>query len=280
MIVNGKEPLLLEKRGKNKEEKEVEDLISKKESSLQSIKSTIKTLETQIGAFEAELKTPLQKTLTDDESDTLESLTAELETVNTSLTETSKSRMKFESRKNILSIELDANLNKRRQKIVQRIESGASSESSDSNSQVEPSQANSANSLKKLASRKAELKALEQKLATSVAKIQELDGKLEDLESDLLEQNNKLEKTRNEQIEDHKSLEKQQRSLEKYHQKKSLLIKRKDECTRNIRDLGVLPEEALREDNTHDKSSQQLLALLHKTNEKLKKYSHVNKKAF
>ncbi|ORY30525.1 hypothetical protein BCR33DRAFT_772197 [Rhizoclosmatium globosum] len=118
-----------------------------------------------------------------------------------------------------------------------------------------------------------------------------LDGKLEDLESDLLEQNKSSKRRgfvwhsslsflthcapQNEQIEDHKSLEKQQRSLEKYHQKKSLLIKRKDECTRNIRDLG-----ALREDNTHDKSSQQLLALLHKTNEKLKKYSHVNKKAF
>ncbi|KAJ3013173.1 UNVERIFIED_CONTAM: Structural maintenance of chromosomes protein 3, partial [Siphonaria sp. JEL0065] len=299
MIVNGKEPLILEKRGKNKEEKEVEDLIGKKEVSLSSIKSSIKILETQLASLEAELKTPLQRTLTEGETTTLDELTEELETVNGKLTDASKSRMKLESRKKILSIELDANLKKRREKIVQRIENGTSSESADPSSQVEQSQTN-ASSIKKLDSRKAELKTLEKKLAISVAKIQcifqivsmllkyvfvinaplELDTKIEDLESDLLEENTKLEKIRNEQIEDHKSLEKQQRSLEKYHQKKSLLIKRKEECTRNIRDLGVLPEEALREDIAHNKTSQQLLAKLHKVNEKLKKYSHVNKKAF
>ncbi|KAI9341941.1 putative chromosome segregation protein SudA [Obelidium mucronatum] len=280
MIVNGKEPLLLEKRGKNKEEKEVEDLISKKETSLQSIKANMKTLETQISLLEAELKTKLQKTLTEEETATLDSLTQELETVNTSLTEASKSRIRFESRKNILSIELDANLNKRRQRIVQRIESGASADSADVTSQSEASQSNSMSSFKKLESRKMELKALEAKLAASVTKIQDLDTQIEDLESELMEEGNKLEKIRNEQIEDHKSLEKQQRSLEKYHQKKSLLVKRKEECTRNIRDLGVLPEEALREDVAQNKTSQQLLAKLHKVNEKLKKYSHVNKKAF
>ncbi|KAJ3065903.1 Structural maintenance of chromosomes protein 3 [Podochytrium sp. JEL0797] len=279
MLWNGKEPLMLEKRGKGMEEKEVEELIGKKDSSLQSIKSSVKTLETQIVLLEAELKTPLQKTLTEQESSNLEALTFELETVNTSLTETSTSRMTLERRKNILSIELDANLHKRRQKIVARIESGSSADASDP-SQVDPSQTNVANAVKKLASRKSELKSLEKKLAASVTKIQELDTQIEDLEADLVEENNKLEKTRNEQIEDHKTLERQQRSLEKYHQKKSLLAKRKEECTRNIRDLGVLPEEALREDIAQNKTSQQLLTNLHKINEKLKKYGHVNKKAF
>lgn len=37
---------------------------------------------------------------------------------------------------------------------------------------------------------------------------------------------------------------KQQKNDEKYHTKKTLLTNRKDDVNRNIRDLGVLPEEA------------------------------------
>ncbi|KAI8618127.1 putative chromosome segregation protein SudA [Chytriomyces sp. MP71] len=278
-IVNGKEPLMLEKRSKVKEEKEIEDLIKKKEASLMSISSSLKTLETQVEALEYELKTPLQKTLTSDEAANLDELTSELESVNVSLTETSVRRMQLERRKNMLTSELDANLNKRREKIVQRIEAGTSSDASDPNSQSEASQGTNA-SLQKYDARKTELKVVEKKLANVSRKIQDLDTQIEDLNEELTEENNKLEKTRVDQHEDHKSLEKQQRSLEKYHQKKSLLVKRKEECARNIRDLGVLPEEALRDDISQGKSSQQLLTALHKVNEKLKKYGHVNKKAF
>jgi structural maintenance of chromosome 3 (chondroitin sulfate proteoglycan 6) len=89
------------------------------------------------------------------------------------------------------------------------------------------------------------------------------------------------DKFQTEQIEENRSLEKQQRNLEKYIQKKALLLKRKEECMRNIRDLGVLPEEALKEDNEYsDLGSKQLLSSLHKVNEGLKKFGHVNKKAF
>ena len=46
------------------------------------------------------------------------------------------------------------------------------------------------------------------------------------------------------QAEDNKAFSKQQKSGEKYHTKKVLLTNRKDDVNRNIRDLGVLPEEA------------------------------------
>lgn len=48
------------------------------------------------------------------------------------------------------------------------------------------------------------------------------------------------------QAEDNKTFSKQQKSDEKYHGKKALLTTRKDEVNRNIRDLGVLPEEAFK----------------------------------
>ena len=46
------------------------------------------------------------------------------------------------------------------------------------------------------------------------------------------------------QAEDNKTFSKQQKNDEKYHTRKMLLTTRKDEVNRNIRDLGVLPEEA------------------------------------
>lgn len=46
------------------------------------------------------------------------------------------------------------------------------------------------------------------------------------------------------QAEDNKAFSKQQKNDEKYHTRKMLLTNRKDDVNRNIRDLGVLPEEA------------------------------------
>lgn len=46
------------------------------------------------------------------------------------------------------------------------------------------------------------------------------------------------------QNEDMRNIEKQQKSVERYLKKRQQLSERKDECNKNIRDLGVLPEEA------------------------------------
>ena len=53
---------------------------------------------------------------------------------------------------------------------------------------------------------------------------------------------------------------------------------KKQECSQKIIELGALPEEAF--ENYLNVSSKKLVKELHKANEGLKKYSHVNKKAF
>jgi structural maintenance of chromosome 3 (chondroitin sulfate proteoglycan 6) len=89
-------------------------------------------------------------------------------------------------------------------------------------------------------------------------------------------------------------LEKQQ--TEKYFGRKALILKKKDDAMKKIRDLGALPEEAFQKfqdtsiqqvgfgyivmmDTTNARLVQ-LITNLHKANESLKKYSHVNKKAY
>ena len=53
-----------------------------------------------------------------------------------------------------------------------------------------------------------------------------------------------MEQLQNQQAEDNRGISKQQKNTERYMAKRNLLLGRKDECNRNIRDLGVLPEEA------------------------------------
>ena len=66
----------------------------------------------------------------------------------------------------------------------------------------------------------------------------------EQLTSNVQELRSNLEKIQTEQTDDSRTISKQQKSTERYLAKRQMLMTRKDECNRNIRDLGVLPEEA------------------------------------
>lgn len=72
------------------------------------------------------------------------------------------------------------------------------------------------------------------------------------LASKLQELRSNLEATQTQQTEDSRGISKQQKNTERYIAKKQMLANRKDDCNRNIRDLGVLPEEAF-EKYTNDK---------------------------
>lgn len=72
----------------------------------------------------------------------------------------------------------------------------------------------------------------------------EMEKEAERLTSQLQEERAALEKIQNQQADDSRGVSKQQKNTERYLAKKQMLVNRKDECNRNIRDLGVLPEEA------------------------------------
>ncbi|KAJ1676723.1 Structural maintenance of chromosomes protein 3, partial [Spiromyces aspiralis] len=99
----------------------------------------------------------------------------------------------------------------------------------------------------------------------------------------------RLESAQNQQQSDSAELDKDAKSVDWYLSQRNLLTQKKEECVRNICDLGVLPEEAFQKytGKSPQKASYwrprpalHLLKRLHKVNSKLKKYSHVNKKAF
>ena len=57
-------------------------------------------------------------------------------------------------------------------------------------------------------------------------------------------------------------MSRQQKNTERYLAKRQILLTRKEECNRNIRDLGVLPEEAF-EKYVNDKLEKVRLSSVH-----------------
>jgi structural maintenance of chromosome 3 (chondroitin sulfate proteoglycan 6) len=78
------------------------------------------------------------------------------------------------------------------------------------------------------------------------------DKEVEKLNVELQRLQEELEQTQTQQSEDTRNISKQQKVTERFHAKRKILQDRKEECNRNIRDLGVLPEEAF---NKYTKTS-------------------------
>jgi structural maintenance of chromosome 3 (chondroitin sulfate proteoglycan 6) len=71
-----------------------------------------------------------------------------------------------------------------------------------------------------------------------------MENEMEEQTKELQDRKASLEKLQNQQTEDIRNIGKLQKNTERYLTKRQMLLSRKDECNRNIRDLGVLPEEA------------------------------------
>lgn len=101
----------------------------------------------------------------------------------------------------------------------------------------------------------------------------------EELKNELIVAKNRLEKLKTEDNKNTRDLDEAQRRAEQMMGKKSLNIGRRDNYMRKIQELGSLPPDSeLR--NYKNQTISALEKSLERVNKKLKKYSHVNKKAF
>ncbi|KZP26277.1 RecF/RecN/SMC protein [Athelia psychrophila] len=249
-----------------REAERLRERIARLETDIEEMETEIGILQTKLAGYQAELSSPMSKTLTDQEEEMVESLGKEVEARQKQIVELGKARVELDSRKTGLEIELNESLRRRRTELQAKIEALSESE----NGQSSASDA--------LESRVRDLKDLDRSIQTLTKKLQDTEKEAEKLASDLLEQKTSLEKVQNQQSDDSRGISKQQKNTERYLAKKNMLTGRKDECNRNIRDLGVLPEEAF-EKYTNEKLDR-LIKKLHVVNEGLKKFAHVNKKAF
>lgn len=239
-------------------------LVTKQQTKLKMAQEQ-RQMATEQQNYETELNSEFKQTLTNQELSQLEKLGSEIQQLQKQASEYTVSRSDLESRKNALDVELRENLHLRLDQLQAR----------DFESSERGSGGNTSANLK---DQQRALKRTEKGLSDVEKKIGEAETELEQSSHSLSSlRTQKAEKQQNlEQLA--KDIERHQRRMEKSLQKKSLLNSNLSECNRNIRDLGVLPEEAFNKYKNMD--SEKAQKRLHAAKEALKKYSHVNKKAF
>lgn len=260
-VQNSSGPLRHELRSKRDLLQKQQDTLEAKRRALRNIEANLASLTDQVNAFESELKSPFQKALSGEEEERLESLSSTVQELRRQYQELSGGRSELEARKSVLEVELRENLHPRLDQLV-----GQGLDMADDDSQGN------------LKETQREVKRLEKSLEKISQRLQQVDESIEQSNAQASELGQRNSETRRELEDLAKSIEKHQRRMEKSMQKKAALTKQATECAANIRDLGVLPDEAFTKYKSTDSNS--VVKKLHKANEALKKYSHVNKKAF
>ncbi|KAH9956468.1 structural maintenance of chromosome protein 3 [Lactifluus volemus] len=249
-----------------REKERVDGRISKLEEDAQELTGELRTLSTRVEAYRVELSSPMVQELSLEERNQIEEFSKDVEARQKILVEMGKTKAELGRNKNIIQIELNESLRRHRDELRSEIEGLGEPEIGD---------ANAADDLK---FRTHEMNSVNNAIGTLTKKVQDMERAIDKLMHDLQENRSSLEAMQNQQAEDSRSMAKQQKSTERYLAKKNLLMNKKDECNGNIRDLGVLPEEAF--EKYINEKSDRLVKKLHTVNEGLKKFAHVNKKAF
>lgn len=265
-MLDSRKRLIEEGTSLTREKEKLKERIGALESDVYELQTELTGLEEKLVGCTVELSSPLTAGLTAEEDLLINMLGREVENRRKDMVELSKRKNKLESRKNVIEIELNERLRRRREELQSKLESLGELENGDS------STADS------LASRTRELKSLNTSIQTITGKAQTMEKESDDLTAELQELRSSLESVQMQQSEDSRNINRQQKTTERYLAKRQMLTGRKDECNRNIRDLGVLPEEAF--EKYINEKPEKLAKKLQAVNEGLKKFAHVNKKAF
>ena len=255
-------PLLSELRSKGNEVQNKKDTLDSKHRASAKIEANMKALTDQQNAHEAEIASDFKKALTRDEETHLENLSSTVQDLRQQYANLSSARSDLESRKKILEIELREDLHPR----LDQLQAHEFDDRTSSGAQGT------------LQETQAELKRINKRIATVESKLNEIDSSLETTTTRIqdLERRHSATKTALDEIA--QAIEKSQKRTEKSIRKRRILAQQASEVSARIRDLGILPHGALEK---YDKTkSDAIVKRLHKVNEALKKYGHVNKKAF
>lgn len=182
----------------------------------------------EVAALEAELGSDFKKTLTNAEERQLEDLSTTSQQLQKQWNDVSKTRRDLEQRKQILEVDLRQNLQLKLDQLnSQAFEHSASG--------------SSAGALKEA---QRELKKAQSTLKSIETSLQETEAKMDDLQLRLEQKAAERSNREQKQQEISTRIEKQQKRMDKTLRRKALLTTQAADCAKNIRDLGVLPEEA------------------------------------
>ena len=253
-------PLRQELRSKSNDIQNKKDLLDAKYRANSKIEANMKALSDQQSAHEAELSSDFKKVLTQTEETQLENLNATVLSLRGQHNEVSNDRSGLQSRKLILDIELRENLRPRLDNLSARdLESGSAAGSS-------------------ISSSRADLKRITSVLTTTETNLARTTQEIETIQAQIAEHETRHGNTKSALDAITTAMAKSQKQMEKSIRKRRILNQQAAEVALRLRDLGILPQANIQK--FQNMKSEAIVKRLHKTNEALKKYGHVNKKAF
>lgn len=242
------------------------DELERKQRQHDNVESIVRDLSQQLSDFESELSSPFQKVLTDDEERQLKTASDLLPTLRQQHQEVSTRRADAEAQKSEFEIELRENLRLRLDQLqAQDADADATRDGSGSSARLNERK----NDLKRATKA---LDAVSKKLAENESAIEQAQQQVQTSEAQRSEKQQEVDNL-------NRAIRDQQKSFQKFAQRRGALQQRLTEVAAAIRALGALPDLVFTP--TYTKMTASTAATrLGKAREALKKYGHVNKKAF
>ncbi|KAK3027362.1 hypothetical protein RJ639_040961, partial [Escallonia herrerae] len=243
----------------NKQKQSISKAYEKKGKLLINVQSQIDQLRSSMAIKKDEMGTELVDHLTPVEKETLSRLHPEITELKERLITCRANRIETETRKAELETNQSTNLVRRKNEL-EAIKLSA-----------EPD----------MIQNEAEIK--RQELRDAKLLVDDIARQLKRVSESIEERTRKLKRIKDEKnklktLEDdyQRTLQDEAKELEQLLSKRSVLLAKQEEYSKKIRELGPLTSDAFQ---TYNKSVKEMYKLLHKCNEQLQQFSHVNKKA-
>ncbi|KAL3674040.1 hypothetical protein V7S43_001722 [Phytophthora oleae] len=241
-----KDSLLHRKRSCELQEREVKDLVAK------------------VTSLRSELLTPMQDTLTADEEKLLHSLSAKISLFEAEERDQKLRLEEIRAKKKGIKTVLEENLVRRENELARQLGEGVEELAiSEREESLKAKQIDLDDASRLVDDNTSSLKDLEQKIAT--------------LQQEIANEKAQADALNGEDVSLSDQIQQEARRAEKVLNKHRRLLKKCEDVTRDIQELGTLPITEL--EKFKGLSYQDVIKQFKRRNEKLKKYSHVNKKA-
>ncbi|KAF5447344.1 hypothetical protein F2P56_032902 [Juglans regia] len=244
----------------NKQKQLISKALENKEKSLADVRTQIDQLRASMAMKRAEMGTELIDHLTPEEKDLLSRLNPEIADLKEKLIACKTDRLETETRKAELETNLTTNLKRRRQELEAIISSAETD----------------------TLLGEAELK--RQELSDAKLLVEDATLQLKRVSERIDEQTKQLrmkkdEKNKLKTLEDEyeRTLQDEAKELEQLLSKRNIFLAKQEEYSKKIRELGPLSSDAF--EMYKRRSIKELHKMLHRCNEQLQQFSHVNKKA-
>jgi structural maintenance of chromosome 3 (chondroitin sulfate proteoglycan 6) len=221
------DPLTRELRGKSSHLEKQRDQLEANTKRREVVEKLIKDYGDNLTSFEAELGTDFKKALTANEERQLEQLNTTVQDLQKQWNGLSKSRRELEGQKQLLEVDLRENLQMKLDQL--------------NSQEIDTTAGNGSGNLKES---QRELKRVQKAAAAVESKLEENETQVDEAEQHIAGLQKQVSLKAEQQQELARAIEKHQKRMEKSVAKKALLTTSAAECAKNIRDLGVLPDEA------------------------------------